>query len=390
MSAALVLKAGKDKAVRQRHHWIFSGAIHRMPDVDAGELLPVESREGERLGWAYCNRNCSIVGRMVSFGSDEPLAAIRNNIASAIACRAQLFDPQKTNAYRVIHGEGDTLPGLVVDRYADVLVVQVSTAGMEMLKPQILEMLRQGMPSCTTIYEKSRIPSRREEKLRDFEGHLWGKAVDEVAVLENGLKFLVSLKDSQKTGFFLDQREMRSWVGAWSKNKRVLNCFSYTGGFSVYALWGGATQVDSVDISAGAIVYARGNVELNGYTTQGNHFYAEDVFTFLRERPLPYEMVILDPPAFAKRKEDVISACRGYKDINRIAIQKMPAGSMLLTSSCSYHVDEKLFQTVLFQAAAEAGRTVRIIGRHRQAMDHPINIYHPEGDYLKSLLLYIV
>ncbi|MBS0655614.1 MAG: class I SAM-dependent rRNA methyltransferase, partial [Verrucomicrobia bacterium] len=193
-----------------------------------------------------------------------------------------------------------------------------------------------------------------------------------------------------KTGFFLDHREMRQWVRQLAKGKRVLNAFSYTGGFTVYALAGGATRVDSVDISKEAVAKACAHVTLNGFDAESQGFVCEDLFVFLREQAtLPYDLVILDPPAFAKRQKDVVQACRGYKDINRLAMQKMPPHSLLLTCSCSHFVDEELFQKVLFQAALEAGRQVRIIGRHRLAVDHPINIFHPESNYLKSFLLFI-
>ncbi len=194
---------------------------------------------------------------------------------------------------------------------------------------------------------------------------------------------------SQKTGFFLDHREMRQWVRSLSAGKRVLNAFSYTGGFSVYALAGGAKCVDSVDISQEAVEASKRHVTLNGFKAAEQGFICADVFAFLREAAMPYDLVILDPPAFAKRRKDIVPACRGYKDINRLAMQKMPAHSLLLTCSCSHHVDEQLFQKVVFQAAVEAKRKVRIIGKHRLAGDHPVNIFHPESDYLKSLLLYI-
>jgi 23S rRNA (cytosine1962-C5)-methyltransferase len=234
------------------------------------------------------------------------------------------------------------------------------------------------------------IPSRREEGLLDEEGVLYGTLpTDELVVRENGLLFAVSVVEGQKTGFFLDHREMRHGIRLISSGKRVLNCFGYTGGFSVYAAAGGAKQVDTVDISGGAIAGARRNMELNGFSSAAHQFVEGDVFAFLRESPLDYDIVILDPPAFAKKKKDIVQACRGYKDINRIALQKMPKGSILLTSSCSYYVDPVLFQTVVFQAAVEAGRQVKIIGRHQLAFDHPINLCHPEGEYLKSLLLYV-
>ena len=213
---------------------------------------------------------------------------------------------------------------------------------------------------------------------------LKGHIEERILILENGLKFYVDPLKGQKTGFFLDQREMRAYVRTLKK-ERVLNCFAYTGGFSVYALAGGATHVDSVDISKESLVLAKENCALNGFSSVP--VFEEDVFDFLRKRELDYDLVILDPPAFAKKAKDVIMGCRGYKEINRLAMQKMPPGSLLITCSCSYFVDEKLFQQVVFQAASEAKRPVRILEKHRHAPDHPLNLFHPEGNYLKSLTL---
>lgn len=385
----VILKPGKEKPVRNRHHWIYSGAIASLPKQAEGECYPVVSADGEPLGWGYFNKKNSITGRMVSFDATPPEEAIARRLQEAFDLRRRLFDGEATTAYRLVNGEGDMLPGLVVDRYGDVLVVQVSTLGMVKLKPLVVEWLAKAL-SPTSIYEKSLHPSRREEGLSDEQGALLGPVpAGYIEVTENGLKFLVSVLHGQKTGFFLDHRAMRQWVRGVSEGKKVLNCFSYTGGFSVYAAAGGAAAVDSVDISAPAVQLAEKNMALNGLASTHHRFIAADVFDFLRNEPLDYDLVILDPPAFAKKQKDQVTACRGYKDINRIALQKMPAGSLLLTSSCSYHVDAALFQTVLFQAAVEAGRSVRIIGRHTLAPDHPVNICHPEGDYLKSLILYV-
>lgn len=384
----IVLKKGKEKALKNCHHWIFSGAVDELPDFEDGEILAVQASDGQFLGHAYFNRKAKIIGRMVNFDESDPIEAIRSNVRSALRMRKQLFADTQTNAYRLINAEGDRLPGLIVDVYDDHVVMQLSTLGMEKLRAMLIELLIEELRPCS-IYEKSQLPSRKEEGLGDKVGLLYGKPVEEVVVLENGLKFLVNSVEGQKTGFFLDHREMRRKIGRMAQGKKVLNCFSYTGGFSVYAAAGGALRVDSVDISEKAIVMAERNFALNGFPIQGNGFFAKDVFRFLREQPLDYEIVILDPPAFAKRQKDVIQACRGYKDINRIAMQKMPKGSFLLTCSCSYHVDEDLFQKVVFQAAVEARRVVRIIDRHHMAADHPVNICHPESDYLKSLLLYV-
>ncbi len=385
----IVLKPGKEKAIINRHHWIFSGAIQNMPtEFIDGDVFPVYSSEKKLLGSAYFNRKSQLVGRMVAFDATPPLEAMQRNLEAAIALRNQLFRASDTNAFRLINGEGDRLPGLVVDRYGDVLVVQFSTLGMDRLRNWWMDaLIKELKPSA--IYEKSNLPSRKEEGLTPIQQSLFGQISDEIEVRENGLRFLVSIVEGQKTGFFLDQREMRLWVKQLAKKKRVLNCFSYTGAFSVYAAAGGASQVDSVDISETAMQMARRNMQLNGIAVDNHEFYKADVFQFLRERELNYDLIILDPPAFAKRRKDLIAACRGYKDINRIALQKMPKGSLLLTCSCSYHVDAELFQKVIFQASVEANRVVRIIGMHRVASDHPLNICHPEGDYLKSLLLYV-
>jgi len=386
----IVLKPGKDKAVRNRHHWIFSGAVASLPaELADGGIAPVLNDSGELLGHAYVNRNCSILGRMVSFGPGDPLAALEKNILKAVALRRDLFgNGETTNAYRLINAEGDGIPGLVVDRYDSVLVLQVATLGMEKLKDLVLgTLVRELVPE--TVYEKSNIPSRREEGLGDREGFLHGEERDMVLVREDGLEFLVDVVRSQKTGLYLDQREMRKLVGTLARGRSVLNCFAYSGGFSVHALRGGAVRVDSVDSSASALEAAKRNFFQNSLPVEGNGFIEADVFEFLRGPAGGYDLVILDPPAFAKRKSDVRQACRGYKDINRLAIQKAPPGTLLLTFSCSHFVDEGLFRQVVFQAAAEASRGVRILGRHIQAPDHPVNVFHPETEYLKGFLLYI-
>jgi 23S rRNA (cytosine1962-C5)-methyltransferase len=385
---SVVLKPGKDKAVRNRHHWIFSGAVRTLPEFEDGSLLEVRSAGGDLLGHAYFNRKSSIVGRMVSFGKTPPEDAVRESVDAALRLRHGLFDLGVTNAFRLINAEGDRLPGLVVDRYAGILVLQITTRGMEKLKPLVLDLLISRLKPAA-VYEKSDVPSRREEGLEDFEGLLLGGPVDKVQILEEGLTFWVDIVRSQKTGFYLDQRENRKLVRDLSGGRHVLNAFSYTGAFSVYALKGGAVRADSVDTSESAVALAQENFEANGLPAQAGVFFTADVFQFLREPDLGYDFIILDPPAFAKRRTEVVQACRGYKDINRLALQKVGPRGLVLTFSCSHFVDERLFQQVIFQAAAEAGRRVRILQRHRQAPDHPVNIFHPETEYLKGLLLYV-
>jgi len=384
---AVILKKSRDKPIRQRHHWIFSGAVQSLPDFEDGDVLPVMNSEGEFLGSAYFNRKSGIIGRMLCFDRTPYLNAIEQKILGAISLRQELFNPAN-NAQRLVNGEGDGLPGLIVDRYRDVLVVQVATLGMEKLKPVVLSHLISAL-SPRSIYERSDLPTRREEGLPDFEGHLYGEKVESVEVLEDGLRFLVDIRGSQKTGFYLDLREMRKLVRSLAKGRRVLNCFCYTGGFSVAALAGGASSVDSVDSSEPAISMARRNLSLNGFPEDENRLVVVDVFEFLRRELPAYDFIILDPPAFAKKKTDIVPACRGYKDINRLALSNVGPRGLLLTLSCSHFVDETLFQQVVFQAAGEAGREVRIIQKHRQAFDHPVNLYHPESEYLKGFLLYV-
>jgi 23S rRNA (cytosine1962-C5)-methyltransferase len=385
---AVVLKPGRDKAIRHRHHWIFSGAVRDMPDFEDGAVLPVRAADGELLGHAYFNRRSSITGRMVSFGEEPPEAAVRRSLDRALALRDRSFDPAVTNARRLINAEGDGLPGLVADLYDDVLVLQVATLGMEKLKPLVVDHLAAALRP-RAVYERSDLPARREEGLGDVEARLAGEAVDRVRILEGGIPYWVVLTSGQKTGFYLDQRESRRLVRECAAGRRVLNTFAYTGSFSVCALLGGAVRADSVDSSAPAMALARENFELNGLPADAGLFFTADVFEFLREPALDHDFIILDPPAFAKKRTDVVAGCRGYKDINRLALQRVRAPGLVLTFSCSHFVDEGLFQQVVFQAAHEAGRRVRILQKHRQAFDHPVNIYQPETAYLKGFLLYV-
>ncbi len=385
---AVVLKAGRDKAVRNRHHWIFSGAIRDLPDFEDGDILAVRASGGELLGHGYFNRKSSITGRMIAFGEEPPEAAVRRSVERALKLRTTLFDPAVTNARRLINSEGDGLPGLIADMYADVLVLQVATLGMEKLKPLVVDLLSAALKPRSVI-ERSELPARKEEGLEPAEALLAGEPADRVRILEAGIPYWVGLAKGQKTGFYLDQRESRALVRLFAAGRRVLNAFSYTGSFSVCALLGGALRADSVDTSAAALELAQENFELNGLPADSGLFFTADVFEFLREPALDHDFVILDPPAFAKKRTDVVAACRGYKDINRLALQRLKAPGLLLTFSCSHFVDEVLFQQVVFQAAHEAGRRVRILQKHRQAFDHPVNVYHPETAYLKGFLLYV-
>ena len=382
-----ILKPGREKPILNRHHWIFSGAVAELPDMEDGSVAAVKSHDGRFLGHAYFNRRCSIIGRMLNFDQTPPAEAIRQNIRKAAGLR-QAFFSQETNAYRLVNAEADRLPGLIVDRYDDVLVVQIATLGMDKLRTFLVELLAETFRP-RSILEKSSLPARREEGLSDRVEVLMGELAEIVEIKEGHLRLLVDLVRSQKTGLFLDQREMRRLAMSLAGRRRVLNAFCYTGGFTVSVLRGGAAGVLSVDSSAQALDLARQNVSLNGFDLPAGSFLDEDVFQFLRREGLDFDFIILDPPALAKKKSDVVQACRGYKDLNRLAIGLLPAGGLLLTFSCSHFVDETLFRQVVFEAAAEAGRNVRLLQRHRQAFDHPVNIFHPESEYLKGFLLYI-
>ncbi len=383
----VTLKPGREKSLYSRHPWIFSGAIKSLPEFTDGDILPVVSHTNEHLGYGYFNRRSNIIGRMLTFSKDDPLDAIESNIKQAIELRKTLLR-NKTNAIRLINAEGDFLPGLIVDQYSDTLVIQISTLGMEKLKDFIVDtLIKYVQPNW--VYEASTSPSRKEEGLKEVKKTLFGKEMQDIVVYEDDLKFYVSPTKGQKTGFFQDLREMRLLIQELSHNKKVLNCFCYTGAFSCHALKGGASHVVSVDISKEAIEQTKKHMWLNNFADDTHQEYTQDAFEFLRAQKLEYDIVILDPPAFAKRKSDVQAAVRGYQEINRTTLSKMPKNSLLLTCSCSYHVDSDLFVKMLFHASREAKRDLRIIQTHRLALDHPLNIYHPEGSYLKSFLCHV-
>lgn len=352
-------------------------------------MLPVFSDKGEFLAQAYFHPDNSLAGRVLTFQKESIETALERHLSKAVHLRHSLFNRQETNAYRLVNAEGDFLPGFVVDLYDEIGVIQVNTWGMERLKNELIKLLK-GKLRLRGIYEKSQSPARRQEGLPDSLGWLFGESPKQLLVKENGMLFSISIEKGQKTGFFLDQREMRQLVYRLAKGRKVLNCFSYSGGFSLFALKAGASHVVSVDSSEEACRLAQENTLLNHFDFSSHTVAQENVFTYLRSEMFPFDFVILDPPAFAKKRQDVVEACRGYKEINRTALQRLPPASYLLTSSCSHFVDASLFQQVVFQAALEANREVVICSRHIQTLDHPISLYHPEGEYLKSLLLYVL
>ncbi len=389
--SVITLKSGRDVPFRNHHHAVFSGAIAtETKSLPTGSIVEVRSAEGAFLCFATFNAKAYIALRAISFESGDPLASLRRAIKRAIDLRQAVYGGEDSTVRRLINAEGDSIPGLIVDQYGDVLVVQLTTLGFERLREWVTETLWEFV-GPQAIFEKSGGAGRKKEGLEPREGWLKGSASDTIAVVERGIQYRISLQGSQKTGLFLDQREMRSLVRSLSSGRTVLDCCGYVGGFSLSALAGGALSADMVDYDGAAVTRATEHVAINGMSADRFTAYQEDVFDFLRRKPLPrtYDFIILDPPAFAKRSSDIDQAKGAYTDMNRMALQAIAPGGLLLTCSCSYQMDRELFQTAVFHAARQANRSVRILQRHRLAFDHPVNLYYPEGDYLKSLLLWV-
>lgn len=386
--ARCILKPGKEKALRNYHPWIFSGAIDRIEEgLGKGDLVDVFSSHGDFLATGYFNPETALSVRVLTFRRREiDRDFFAERLESAVRLRASFSLPSgSTDCYRLVHAEGDGLPGLIVDVYGRHVVLQVLTAGIERWKKTILEIL-EGLLHPQTILERSSADFRAREGLEASEGLLYGDAsAERIEVRENGNRFLVDLCKGQKTGFFLDQRDNRRLIGSLCRGRAVLNCFSYSGGFSVYAGAGGASRIVSVDSSAGALELARENMELNGLGEVHSAVEA-DCFEYLRRVEEMFDFIILDPPAFCKSRAHVEVASRGYKDINYTALKKLRPGGFLYTASCSSHISSELFQKIVFAAAKDAGRDLKITARTSHAPDHPVSIFHPEGEYLKGLL----
>jgi 23S rRNA (cytosine1962-C5)-methyltransferase len=384
------LKPAKHTHLKNYHHSIFQNSVAGDPKVEDGGIVEVQASDGEFLCYATWNKKAYISGRAISFEKGDPMKSLERQMEDSIRMRKTFFKDEDTTAFRLINAEGDGIPGLVVDQYADVLAVQFTTLGINKLKPWVCDTLKR-IVKPKGIFEKSAGPGRKKEGLEPVEGWIGTKGPDSVNIKERGLKYIITLEGSQKTGLFLDQREMRSLVRQLAKGRTVLDCCSYVGGFSLNALMGGALFADAVDYDKAAIARAKEHMQINGVKASSFAGYSEDVFAFLRRDtfPHPYDFIILDPPAFAKRSTDIDQAKHAYTDLNRMALESLPSGGLLLTCSCSYQMDPQLFQTVVFHAARQAKRSVRIIQRHRHAFDHPVNLYHPETEYLKSLLLWI-
>lgn len=381
-----ILKKDKEKPLEGFHPWVFSGAIEEIDDsYQSGDIVKVYSHQGKYLGQGYLNPRSQIAIRMLTFDEAEINAGFfERKIAEACSLRRQFLPPQ-TNAFRLIHAEGDGLPGLIVDVYGEYLVMQILTAGIEHWKTSIVQILQKQMP-VKGIFERNDSDWRQWEGLEKRVGKLAGEEPpDFIEILENGHKFLVDIHRGQKTGFFLDQRANRKLIQEVSRGKRVLNCFSYTGGFSVYAMKGGAAQAISVDSSEEALNTAKANFRENKIPVSEQDFICKDVFDYLRASRQEFDLIVLDPPAFCKNKQQIMQASRGYKDINMQALKHLPPGGLLLTCSCSSHIEPDLFQKIIFAAAKDARKNLRILAKTSHGFDHPISIFHPEGEYLKGL-----
>lgn len=380
---ALRLKKGRDKSVRNYHPWIFSGAVESVGRVQDGGIVSVVDENSNLLGHGFYDKNSQIACRIFHFGElpddFESAGFWRAKLENAFSLRRELIAPEETNCYRLIHAEGDNFPGLIADAYHDVAVLQFLILSAYRLSEKILPVIKEW--GFEKIYIKN---------APGLESGQWtsGSGGGLTEAIENGMRFFVDVEGGQKTGFFIDQRENRRLVSSFSRGKNVLNLFSYTGGFSVAALSGGASRVLSVDISQPAIELCERNVRLN-FPDAAHQSATADCFQYLRQTGEHFDLIVIDPPAFAKHKGAVNQAARGYKDLNMIAMKKIAPQGLIFTFSCSQHISPDLFQKIIFGAAADAGRKVRMIKRLQQPGDHPVNIFHPEGEYLKGLALWV-
>lgn len=386
------LKRGKEESLKRFHPWIFSGAIHHADEgIEEGEIVRVITADGEFIAVGHYQIG-SIAVRVLSFHDESiDISFWRASLESALQMRIAvgIADCPQNNTYRLVHGEGDNLPGLVIDCYGDTAVMQAHSVGMHVSRMDICEALVQVMGNrIKNVYYKSETTLPFKADLGQENGFIYGNTNENTAV-ENGLRFHVDWLKGQKTGFFVDQRENRTLLEHYSKGKRVLNMFCYTGGFSVYAMRGEAELVHSVDSSAKAIELTKKNVELNFPGDMRHEAFCEDAFKYLDANDAKYDLIVLDPPAFAKHRGALHNALKGYTRLNVKGLQRIKKGGILFTFSCSQVVTKDHFRNAVFTAAAQAGRRVRILHQLHQSADHPINIYHPEGEYLKGLVLYV-
>ncbi len=393
----IILKKGREESLRRFHPWVFSGAIADMQGMPSeGDIVAVHAADGTLMAYGHYQIG-SIAVRVLSFDDSALKAGFWEDMLSRalqvrVACG--LHGNSTTNCYRLVHGEGDNLPGLIIDYYDGVCVMQAHSVGMFRAKKQISDALQKVYgDSLKAVYDKSSGTAPFKAGLDLVDGYMYRRedfSDDEQVVLENGHKFMVNWTEGQKTGFFLDQRENRALVGSLARGRNVLNLFCYTGGFSIYALANGAVHVDSVDSSKKAMMMVDRNVALNGFDPSRHTSLCCDAIDYLRDVPEgKYDLMIVDPPAFAKHRGALKNALRAYQRLNAAAISKVAPGGFVFTYSCSQVVDKEAFALAVFSAAAQAGRSVRILDRLNQPCDHSVNIYHPEGEYLKGLLLYV-
>lgn len=392
MSKNVILRRGKEESLKRFHPWIFSGAVMNLEgNPEEGDVVTVLDSQHNFLCQGHWQVG-SIAVRVLTF-EQEPIddAFWQKRLGEALGVRQAigLADSEAGDTYRLVHGEGDLLPGLVIDVYGKTAVMQAHSVGMHVSREQIAVALKLVMGErLDSIYYKSETTLPIKAAIDGGNGFLLGESHTDVAV-ENGLRFHIDWLKGQKTGFFVDQRENRSLLERYSHGRSVLNMFCYTGGFSVYALRGGAKLVHSVDSSSKAVELVRANVELNFPAEPRHEAFAEDAFRFLDDMTVPYDLVVLDPPAFAKHRDAVKNALRGYTKLNARAMEKIAPGGTLFTFSCSQAVSKEQFRTAVFTAATLAHRQVRILHQLHQPADHPVSIYHPEGEYLKGLVLYV-
>lgn len=392
MYQKVYLKKGKDESLRRFHPWIFSGAIKQIDGKpEEGDVVEVFTAENEYIATGHFQIG-SIAVRVLSFtGEKIDKEFFRKKLAVAYNVRKTIgvAGNPDNNTYRLVHGEGDNLPGLVIDIYGSTAVMQAHSVGMHVSRFMLAEALEEVMNGeIVNVYYKSETTLPFKAGLGQENGFIVGGCSDDIA-MENGLKFHVDWLKGQKTGFFVDQRENRALLEKYSKGRSVLNMFCYTGGFSFYAMRGGAKLVHSVDSSAKAIELTEKNVRLNFGDDSRHKAFAEDAFKYLDRMDSEYDLIILDPPAFAKHRDALRNALQGYRKLNAKAFEKIASGGVLFTFSCSQVVSKQDFRTAVFSAAAMSGRKVRILHQLTQPADHPINIYHPEGEYLKGLVLFV-
>lgn len=392
MYKQVYLRKGKEESLLRFHPWVFSGAIASLDEgIEEGEIVKVITSKGNCIAIGHYQIG-SIAVRVLTFKDvniDDDFWCSRLKSAIDMRVKLGIADNPQNNTYRLVHGEGDNLPGLVIDVYGRTAVMQAHSVGMHVFRKEIARALVLVMGErIANVYYKSETTLPFKAELGQEKGFLYGGSEDNTAI-ENGLKFHVDWLKGQKTGFFVDQRENRSLLENYSKDKKVLNMFCYTGGFSFYAMRGGAKLVHSVDSSAKAIELTKRNVELNFPNDTRHEAFCEDAFKYLDKAGGDYDLVILDPPAFAKHRAALRNALKGYTRLNVKAFEKMKSGGILFTFSCSQVVTKDNFRNAVFTAAAMAGRKVRILHQLHQPADHPINIYHPEGEYLKGLVLYV-